>query len=251
MSLNLLTPGAARFYGISMSFSNITESVAPGNFVVNGLRGCNNSYLLDGINQQDVEDFILSVIPPLDSLAEFRTESGNAGAEFTGGAGALVTAVTKSGTNEFHGSAWEYIRNSALDARNYFATSIPELRRNQYGVTVGGPIRKDRTFLFGAWEGFRQAQGQPYVGSYPTASEVAGNLSDMGTTIVDPLTGIPFPGNVIPADRINPLSTSWLNSFIPLPNTNASAGPGKLCGPESRADYLRHRRRPHRPAHWG
>jgi hypothetical protein len=229
VSLNLLTPGAARFYGTSMSFSNITESVAPGNFVVNGLRGSNNSYFLDGINQQDVEDFILSVIPPLDSLAEFRTESGNSGAEFTGGAGAMVTAVTKSGTNEIHGSAWEYIRNNALDARNYFATSTPELRRNQYGVTVGGPIRKDRTFFFGAWEGFRQAQGQPYLGSYPTASEVAGNLSDMGATIVDPLTGKPFPGNVIPASRINPLSTSWLSSFIPLPNTN---------GPLSQGNYV-------------
>ncbi len=226
VSLNLLTPGAARFYGTSMSFSNITESVAPGNFVVNGLRGGNNSYFLDGVNQQDVEDFILSVIPPLDSLAEFRTESGNSSTEFTGGAGAMVTAVTKSGTNEFHGSAWEYIRNSALDARNYFSTTVPELRRNQYGLAGGGPIRRDRTFWFGAWEGFRQVQGQPYLGSYPTASEVAGNLSDMGKTIVDPLTGVPFPGNVIPANRINPLSTSWLHSFIPLPNTNLPLAQG-------------------------
>jgi hypothetical protein len=226
VSLNLLTPGAARFYGTSMSFSNITESVAPGNFVVNGLRGGNNSYFLDGINQQDVEDFILSVIPPLDSLAEFRTESGNSGAEFTGGAGAMVTAVTKSGTNEFHGSAWEYIRNSALDARNYFSTSVPELRRNQYGLAGGGPIRRDHTFWFVAWEGFRQAQGQPYLGSYPTASEVAGNLSDFNTTVVDPLTGLPFPGNVIPANRINPLSASWIKSFIPLPNSNVPLSQG-------------------------
>jgi len=226
VSLNLLTPGAARFYGTSMTFSNITESVAPGNFVVNGLRGGNNSYFLDGVNQQDVEDFILSVIPPLDSLAEFRTESGNSSAEFTGGAGAMVTAVTKSGTNEFHGSAWEYIRNNALDARNYFATSVSKLIRNQYGLAGGGPIRRDRTFWFGAWEGFRQVQGQPYVGSYPTASNVAGDLSDFGTTIVDPLTGDPFPGNVIPANRINPLSASWLKGFIPLPNTNAPLAQG-------------------------
>jgi hypothetical protein len=228
VSLNLLTPGAATFHGTSMTFSNITESVSPGNFVVNGLRGGNNLYFIDGVNLQNVEDEILSILPPLESLQEFRTQTGNPAAEFSGGAGAMVTAVTKSGTNSLHGSLWEYLRNSDLDARNFFDPQLPPLRRNQYGVAAGGPVRKDRTFWFGSWEGFRQVKGQTFVGDYPTAPERAGDYSASTKAIVDPLTGKPFPGNIIPSSRINPLSTAWLNDFIPLPNTNVPEGSGNF-----------------------
>ena len=96
INLNYLTPGATTYIGLSMNFSNITESVAPGNVVLNGLRGGNNLFYIDGVSTADVEDFIISVYPPLDALAEFRTQSGNASAEYFGGAGAMVSAATKS-----------------------------------------------------------------------------------------------------------------------------------------------------------
>ena len=94
------------------------------------------------------EDEILATIPPLESLDEFRTETSNPTAEYVGGDGALITAVTRGGTNNFHGSMWEYIRNSAFDARDYFDTTVPPLRRNQFGAAAGGPIVKDKTFWF-------------------------------------------------------------------------------------------------------
>src|SRR5205823_5794820 len=156
----------------------------------------------------------------------FRTQTSNPTAEFVGGAGAMVTAVTKSGGNVIHGAAWEYFRNSALDARNFFDAEVPPLRRNQFGGDAGGPIRKDRIFWFGSWESFRQRKAQTFVGDYPTNVQRSGNLSSLSQAVKDPLSGNPFPGNVVPASRINALSSHWLDSFIPLPNTNVPLGQG-------------------------
>src|SRR4030095_11843411 len=117
-----------------------------GNFVVNGLRGGNNKFFIDGVSLENTEDQILGILPPIESLQEFRTQSSNVTAEFISGAGAMVSATTKSGTNQIHGSAWEYIRNSALDARSFFDAAVPPFRRNQFGLAVGGPIFKDQQF---------------------------------------------------------------------------------------------------------
>ncbi len=224
INLNYLTPGAAIGRAFSTNYIGILAPVAPVSFTSGGLRAGNNLYYIDGVNMQDVETNLVSIYPPLDSLQEFRTESGNSGTAYVGGAGAVVSAVTKSGTNKFHGSVWEYIRNDVLDARNYFATGVPPLKRNQFGGTFGGPIRKDKTFFFGSYEGFRQVQGLTFVGDYPTQEMRNGNLSSLSTTpIVDPLTGTPFPGNVVP---VNPLSAKWLSDIIPLPNTNVPVGQG-------------------------
>jgi hypothetical protein len=227
ISINYLSPGASAFHGTSLAFSDITLPISPGNFVVNGLRGSNNTFLLDDASLVEHEDFIMGVVPPLDSLTEFRNETSNSSTEYSGGAGAMITAATKSGTNEVHGDVWEYLRNNALDTRQYFDVNVPELRRNQFGGTIGAPIRKDHTFIFGSYEGLRQVQGQTFVGDYPTAAQRAGNLSTLSSTpIINPLTGLPFPGNVIPSSAINPLSTLWLNTWIPLPNTNVPVGSG-------------------------
>jgi hypothetical protein len=225
INLNYLTPGAAPGRAFSTNYIGIMAPVAPVGFTVNGLRAGNNLYFIDGVNMQDVETNLVSIYPPLDALQEFRTETGNSGSEYVGGAGAVVSAVTKSGTNKFHGSAWEYLRNDVLDARNYFATSVPPLKRNQFGATFGGPIRKDKTFFFASYEGFRQVQGLTFVGDYPTQAMRNGDLSGLSSTpIIDPLTGVAYPGNVVTG--INPLSTKWLNDIIPLPNTNVPVGQG-------------------------
>ena len=228
ISLNYLTPGAVKFRGTSSAFSNITASVAPGNFVVNGLRGGDNQYYLDAVSLENSHDKILGILPPVDALQEFRTQSGNMTAEFMGGASAVVSGTIKSGTNALHGTLWEYLRNDVLDARGFFDTQTPPFRRNQFGGAVGGPIRKNRTFFFGSYEGFRQVRSDTAIGDYPTAAQRSGNLSDFSGRIVDPLTGQPFAGNLVPANRINSLSTSWLDKYIPLPNRNLPIGSGNF-----------------------
>src|SRR5439155_2877877 len=111
VSLNFLTPGAVPFHGATSGAIAITASVAPSNFTVNGLRGGNNLYLIDGANLEVVATQVLGILPPLDALSEFRTQTGNYSAEYIGGAAAAVSAATKSGTNKIHGSVYEYIRN--------------------------------------------------------------------------------------------------------------------------------------------
>lgn len=238
INLNYLTPGSVKFRGTSMNFSNITESVAPGGFVVNGLRGGNNLFFIDGVNLQNVEDQIHSILPTLDALQEFRTQTGNPTAEYFGGAAAMVSATTKSGTNEIHGSVWEFLRNDVFDARNFFDRTVPPFKRNQFGFTLGGPIKKDRTFAFGSYEGFRQRKGVTVVGDFPTEAQRSGNLSDFSGQIVDPLTRQPFPGNIIPSNRIHPLSASWLRDWIPLPSDNVPIGQGNFRrSPSQPIDY--------------
>lgn len=226
VSFVFLSPGAVNYAGGTATSSGVTTGVTPVNFVVNGLRSANNVYFIDGVDQLEPESGILNIYPPLDALAEFRVETNNYPADYVGGGGAVVSLVTKSGTNQFHGSAWEYLRNNVFDAQNFFSTEVPELQQNQFGAAVGGPIRKDKLFFFGSYEGFRQRQGVTLVGDFPTALERTGNLSDLPGQVVDPLTGIPFPGNIIPNNRINPLNASFMNKYIPLPNTDVPIGSG-------------------------
>jgi hypothetical protein len=224
ISLNFLTPGAVTFHGTTAQES-VTAAVYPQNVVLNGLRGGNNAYYIDGAFLPARETQVILVVPPLDALGEFRVQSGNFSSEFVGGAGGVVSATTKNGTNTLHGSVWEYLRNDALDGRNYFDTTKPPLKRNQFGTTLGGPILKNRTFFFGGYEGFRQRKGVTLVGDYPTAAQRNGNLSDFPSQIVNPLTGQPFPNNQIP---VSPLSAKYLNDWIPLPNTSVPVGQGNL-----------------------
>jgi hypothetical protein len=226
ISLNYLTPGAVVFHGTT-SAEAVTSAVYPQNVVLNGLRGGNNSYYIDGAYLPALETQVILIIPPLDALGEFRVQSSNFSAEFVGGAGGVVSATTKNGTNAFHGSAWEYLRNDVLDASNYFSSGLPKppLKRNQFGAVLGGPIIKNRAFFFGGYEGFRQRKGVTLVGDYPTSAERSGNLSDFPTPIVNPLTGLDFLNNQIP---VNAVSASYLSAWIPLPNTNVPVGQGNF-----------------------
>ena len=164
-----------------------------------------------------------STLPSIDVVNEFKIDSNNQKAEFEGSAS--VTIVTKSGTNAFHGSLFEFNRNKAYAAKNFFATGVakPPYNRNEFGFSLGGPIRKDRTFFFGNYEGLRERFPRTNTLSVATAAMREGDFTGL-PAIIDPLTGQPFSGNRIPtSSRIDP-RTQALLKYVPLPN-QAGAGP--------------------------
>ena len=183
-----------------------------------------NSYQLDGVDNRESYQHGYNVAPSVDAVQEFRIQVGQYDAEYGGGGGAVVNIVTKSGTNQFHGTAWEFLRNNVLDARNFFLRpnqDIAPLRRNQFGVAAGGPLVRNRTFVFGNFELSRIRKGEFQSGNVPLPEQRSGNLSGFSKTINDPLTGRPFPGNIIPSNRINPISRG-ITDYWPQA-TNASS----------------------------
>jgi len=175
---------------------------ASGSFAANGLRPAQNNYLLDGIdNNANLVDFLngsaYSVKPPVDAIQEFKVETNNYSAESGRSAGAVLNATLKSGTNSFHGALWEFIRNDKLDAANYFEVAKGKFRQNQFGGTLGGPIRHDKTFFFMDYEGTRIRQAYPYISTVPTALERSSgytNLSDLLTQGPSPASCMQSPG---------------------------------------------------------
>jgi len=199
-------------------------------FQVGGQRDNANEILVDGIDISGMElnNYPLAV-PPIDSVAEFRVQTANYSAEFGGNSGAIINIATKRGTNAIHGALFEYFRNNALDARNYFATSVSPLKRNQFGATLGGPVvlpaiynGRDRTFWYFSYEGIRQNNSISSAKLFPTAMERTGNFNGTGTTIVDPFTKVPFLNNTIPSNLISSVGQNLLNLY-PLPNSTGSA----------------------------
>ncbi len=200
---------------------------------VNGSRANSTNYVLDGASNNDHYTNAPNPMPNPDALQEFSVQTNNFSAEFGRQSGGLVNAVTKSGTNDIHGSAFEFVRNNALNATNYFAPVVngeratDGLKRNQYGVTLGGPVYipklydgHNKTFFFFSYQGTKQVQA-PSTGSIivPTAAQRLGNFGTK--TIKDPATGLPFPNNQIPTSQLNPISLAILQ-FIPLPTAGNS-----------------------------
>ena len=177
--------------GVNSPQADTRGNAASGAFSANGLRPAQNNYMLDGIdNNSDTVDFLNGtnyvVLPPVDAVQEFKVQTSDFRAELGRSAGAVLNATIKSGTNELHGAAWEFFRNDKLDAADYFedAKGIPkgELRMNQFGFSAGGPIIKNKMFIFGDFEGFRRVQGTIQTGAVPTAADRASgytNLSDI------------------------------------------------------------------------
>ncbi|MBL8215326.1 MAG: TonB-dependent receptor, partial [Bryobacterales bacterium] len=188
------------------------------NFAMAGGRGNNAMWTIDGGNAQNILLGVATLVydPPVESLEEFNVEISNYKAELGRSGGGYVQMTTKSGTNELHGSLYNFLRNDRLDARNFFASSKPALRYNQFGASAGGPIRKDRTFLFANYEGLRIRRQQTILASVPTRAEIAGDFTGLAT-VRDPLTGSPFPNNIIPASRLDPVGTAIANLY-PQPN---------------------------------
>jgi hypothetical protein len=179
--------------GVNTPQADTRGNAASGAFSANGLRPAQNNYMLDGIdNNSDTVDFLngtnFVVLPPVDAVQEFKVQTSQFSAELGRSAGAVLNATIKSGTNQFHGSAWEFFRNDKLDAADYFedAGGIPkgELRLNQFGFSIGGPVIKNKIFFFGDYEGLRRVQGTIQTGTVPSAADRASaytNLSDIIT----------------------------------------------------------------------
>lgn len=186
---------------------------------VNGSRINQNNFLFDGNNYSSIYANTGLNYPNPDALQEFNLITHNYSAEFGHNSGSVFNAITKSGTNSFHGSAWEFLRNDALNARNFFSPDVPMLRQNQFGVTAGAPVLKNKLFAFGSYQGFRiQQENLLANASVATELERKGDFSQSDVTIIDPDTGAPFAGNVIPAGRLSPIAANWYNNYVPLPN---------------------------------
>jgi outer membrane receptor protein involved in Fe transport len=193
---------------------------ATGGYNVNGMRNQSNSFLLDGSSNNDTFNTGFVLRPPPDAIQEFKILTHSYTAEYGRNAGSVTNVVTRSGTNTLHASGWEFLRNDAMDARNFFAVGAkPELKQNQFGASVGGPLVKNRLFGFGYYEGYRNTKGTTDTRVVPTQAERNGIFT---ASIRDPLTGQPFANNTIPTDRINPISQKLLNDYIPLPNTTGN-----------------------------
>jgi hypothetical protein len=202
-------------------------------FVSNGQRPIQNSYLLDGIdNKNKIVGFdsssAQSIDPIIDAVQEFKVQTSTFSAEFGQSAGAVVNATIRSGTDNFHGSLFEFLRNSALDASPFFQpalTAKPQFIQNQFGATLGGPIIKNHMFFFFAWQSSRTVDAAPQLATLPTASQIAGHFA---STIYDPATTVAnpngtgyvrtaFSGDVIPVNRFDPVASKLL-SLYPAPN---------------------------------
>jgi hypothetical protein len=214
LQLTTLTPGTA--------ITDVgTESGQQDNrgLTVNGLRATQNNFLLDGTIYNDRFFDSVPTMPDPDALEEFTIQSSDYSAQY-GGAGALVQLSTRSGTNSLHGTAFEFLRNTDLDGRNYFALKLPPYHQNQFGGTVGGPIKKNRTFFFfSAQDTQRRSAPSPASFTPPTAAQRNGDFSALlPTTIKNPSTGVAFPGNIIPQSLIDPVAVKIANALLPLPN---------------------------------
>jgi hypothetical protein len=209
-------------------------------YAVNGQRPESNNFLIDGADNFDTVDGGLVMKPPIDAIAEFRILTHTANAEFGHSTGSTTNIVTRSGTNDYHGTIWDFFRNNAMDAKSFFADSVEPLHRNQFGGVFGGPIKKDKTFFFLYYEGVRDTQGETTRATVPSDPERTGNFADQcplnnGTfnaqglcidnssgqlspngQLINEFSGQPIPFNQLPF--INPISQTLL-SYYPLANS--------------------------------
>jgi len=203
----------------------------------NGALSQSNEVLLDGIDNTEMISQTFVVRPAVEGVQEFKVLTNNAGAEYGRSVGAVVVVTTKSGGNQFHGSLFEFLRNEKLDAKNFFARTDapkPPFKLNQYGASLGGPIRRNKTFFFANYEGYREVFGGTQLVSVPVAQIRAGNFSgvvangifDPKTTAANPAGGAPirtrFLNDTIPAARFDPIGSGLVNLW-PLPQRSGLA----------------------------
>jgi Carboxypeptidase regulatory-like domain/TonB dependent receptor len=193
------------------------------NVTVNGHASTFTGWYLDGSNITEAQVGGTIIQPNVDAIQEFRVEGGNMSAQY-GHTPTVVNTTLKSGTNQFHGVAYEFLRNSAFDAKNYFYVPPPgthlrdePLHRNQFGGVFGGPIRRDKTYFFVDLENTRLSQSEDYNNVVPSLLERQGNFSQSSTIIKNPVTGEPYPSNTIPASAISS-QAAYLLPFMPEPN---------------------------------
>ncbi len=221
-----LTPGASPVsVGQNAGGGGGFAGNAVGSFsfpALNGQRNRSNMFLMDGV--VDLGSFIgnYNISPIIDVVQEFKVQSHNDLAEFGQAPGGIVNVATKSGTNTYHASVWEFLRNEKFDARNFFADKRNPLRQNQFGVAGGGPVwipklynGKNRTFFYGGYEGYRQSRTSQNTGLVPTQAQLSGDFSGISNRIFDPSTGLAFPNNKIPSALLNPISVLYAKANFP------------------------------------
>jgi hypothetical protein len=227
-SIPLATRNFTQILGTSAGVSGgIFNADSPGtgsnSVSVNGSRRGSNNLLVDGVqttnslnNAPDGDG-----TPSIDFLGEFKVLTSLYSAEYGRNSGSIINVTTKSGTNIFHSTTYEYLRNTDLNSRPFFNPARVENIQNQFGANVGGPIRHDKLFFWGGWESLRQlnaaGSGGVITTVVPTAAQRQGNFAGF-KTINDPSTGQPFAGNMIPTSRLNPISLKVQDAFVPLPN---------------------------------
>lgn len=239
VELSYLTPGVNSGPSGIVQQGGIPENErGNGAIQANGLTATNNNFLLNGFDNNEQQIGFEVIQPSIDAIQEFKVQTNNFGADI-GRGGAVVNVVLKSGSNQFHGSAFEFLRNSAMDAKNYFddpTLPIPAFKQNQFGGTFGGPIIRNRTFFFGDYQGTRIRQSQTNLSIVPSMAERSGNFSDLLTGQINPATGFdygqifdplttdpvtlqrqPFTENIIPLSHLDAAALNIINLY-PAPN---------------------------------
>jgi outer membrane receptor protein involved in Fe transport len=216
-----LVPGATRAFNAHSQFFNAVQSLQT---EVNGRPRQGNNLQLEGIDNNERTGLLQMIIPPIEAIQTVDVSTSNFEAELGRATGAVTNVILKSGGNQFHGEAYEFLKNSALNARNFFDPSIAHLAYNYFGGNLGAPIIKNKLFIFGDYLKVLDHESNVNLVSIPTSDFRTGNLAASSTVIYDPATGAadatgrsPFPNSQIPAGRINPISTKILG-LIPKPN---------------------------------
>ena len=197
-------------------------------FQIAGGRSNNAMWTLDGGSTQNILLGVASLNydPPIEALEEMNVEVSNYKAEMGRSGGGFIQMTTKSGTNSFHGALYDFLRNDALDSRQFFARDKQTLRRNQYGWALGGPVAKDRTFFFGSQEFTKQRTANPRIENIPDPAETRGDFSGLGTQVRNPVTGDPVPNNTIPMSEQDPVGAA-VARFWPQPNISGRPSRGR------------------------
>ncbi len=227
--LAMLIPGAVYSSGSDeLSGAGLSATGSP--VSINGLNNKSSGWFVDGAYNMNVGNGEANPhVPVIDSLQEVQVQTANYSARYGTTGGAVISAVTKSGTSQFHGGAYEYLRNDAFDARNFFAASNPPLKQNNFGFLIGGPVilphyNKDRnkTFFFLSEDWRKRRNATTSLTATPSEALRQGNFQSevarTGRPLIDPLTKQPFPNGTIPADRIDPNAKILLDTYFPLPN---------------------------------
>src|SRR5215471_14117595 len=223
VNLTRTVPGVLRgIPGANIDGAGSLAWRASASFSANGQRPRDNNFMLDGVDNNETWLQTVVIFPSVDSLDEFKLQTSTYSAEFGRSLGGVVNLQIKSGTNRLSGSAFEFHRDSAFDANDFFnnraGRAKPEFKQNQFGGTLGGPVFKNKSFFFGSYQGHRENQGQTFLSTVPTAAMRNGDFSELTRVIYDPQTGQPFPNNVIPTGRFDPVAANILKQLYPEPN---------------------------------
>lgn len=195
---------------------------ASASFSANGMRTRDNNFMLDGVDNNETWLNSVVIFPSIDALEEFKVQTSTYSAEFGRSSGGVVNIQIKSGSNQFHGNAFEFLRNDKLDANDFFnnknGRAKPPFKQNQFGGTLGGRIYRDKTFFFGDYQGGRIRDGKTYLSTVPTLKMRDGDFSELNRTIYDPITKTALVGNKMSANQIDPASRKVVDQLYPLPN---------------------------------